>query len=150
MINAESEAYFAYITHLRGEHRQLKTCLEDVEQAWKGLRRTRSLSRGLDELISSLGGLRAVLAHHLTEEEGGGCVEEAVAHAPQLSHEVTELEHQDPGMLEQLDELIDQLRLTTRSVRKLEKDYRRLAKQISDHAAAESRIVEKSFGMEVD
>jgi hemerythrin superfamily protein len=150
MSSDEEERIWAYVTHLRDEHRHLRECLEDVERRWQPYRQRRGAAGDQCALIASLTSLRAVLAHHLAEEEAGGCVEEAVIHASYLSRTASELEHEDPVLLEQIDRLIQGLQTTRKSIGSLEKQYRQLVKGICDHATAESRIVEESFGTEVD
>jgi hypothetical protein len=151
MFNNNDEIYSAYTTQLRHEHQRLYACLKRLEQYWQ----QRCLARGSrqqlrEQVIAGLSELRAELAHHLAEEEAGGCVEEAVTHAPWLSHAATELEREDPQLLAQLDAFVERLQTASRWSKKTERQYRQLVDQICQHAAAESRIVEESFGMEVD
>jgi hypothetical protein len=122
MINNDRELYTAYATQLRHEHRQLHACLERLEQCWQ----QRCLARGSrqplsEQVFASLSDLRAELAHHLAEEEAGGCVEEAVTHAPWLSHAATELERQDSQLLAQLDAFIERLQTASRWTKKTAK-----------------------------
>lgn len=117
---------------------------------WQVSWRRGAATGGREQLIDSLRGLRAELARHLAEEESGGCVEEAALHAPRLTCAAQALEREDPRLLEQLDELILRLQAAPRGWRKMEQDYRQLAKQICQHVAAESRILEESFHMQVD
>ena len=63
-------------------------------------------------------------------------MEEAVTHAPSLSHEAAELERQHPKLLKLLDRLIDKLRSTPKSIRRIEKEYHQLVQKICDHEAA--------------
>ncbi|MCH5372764.1 MAG: hemerythrin domain-containing protein [Planctomycetes bacterium] len=150
MRSQEKQFYFAFTSHLRSEHRLLRESLEHVQQRWNKSRRRQLSSRDIDELADSLAELRAVLAHHFAEEESGGCIEEAVTHAPQLSRKASQLEHEDSSLLQQLDDIIRRLRARPKSIGKIEKDYRRVHQKICDHADAESRIVEEGLGTDVD
>jgi hypothetical protein len=98
-------------------------------------------------MLASLTDLRQVLARHLAEEESGGCVEEALIHAPQFSHAALQLEHEDRELLAQLDDLLNRLKTPRQPLRTMEQDCRRLVQRIREHVVTECRIVDESFGM---
>ena len=124
-----------------------------IEQLWLLLRQRPDPADVLDQVAESLEALRAELAHHFAEEEAGGCLEEAVAHQPSLSHEVTRLEREHPEILRQMDRLLQRLSELShidKSVREIEGDFRGLASKLQDHEAAENRILEESFGIQAE
>lgn len=146
----EDELYLAYVTQLESEHRHVKQCLARIEQQLQRCRQGPRSAAGTDELISSLTDLRAELAHHFAEEEAGGCMDEAVSHTPRLGPEAVDLEREERKSLMLLDRLIDKLQTAPESIKKVQKEYRRLVQRICEHEAAESRIMEEGFGMDVD
>jgi hypothetical protein len=151
MSAEEHEFYLAYATHLGECHRQLRSCLERIEQQWREYREEqREPGAGHERLVAELTELRAVLDHHFQEEEAGGCVEEAVLREPSLSPAARKLNLEDPQLIARLDDVIRRLRTVSRETQSVEEDYQRLVGRIREHAASESRIVEQSFGIEVD
>jgi iron-sulfur cluster repair protein YtfE (RIC family) len=149
----DSQEYLAYITHIRAEHKRLREYLHLIEQQWTLHHQRPPAADAASEVLNSLQALRAELAHHFEEEESGGCLEEAVSHQPSLSHEATRLEHKHPELLGQLDRLIERFRALSRpggSTDKIKQEFRRFAEQLHDHEAAENRILEQSFGIEVE
>ena len=64
----------------------------------------------LPAIIDGLEAIRQEAAHHFREEEMGGCLEEAVAHCPSLSGELTRAEREQQELLADLDELLDRAR----------------------------------------
>ena len=108
------------------------------------------LRLSIQDLINSLCHLRAELAHHFAEEEAGGCVEEAVSHAPRLGREAADVEREDPELLRLIDSLIGQLHAKPQAMNKIETDFREMINRIYRHEAAESRIVGEGFGMDVE
>jgi hypothetical protein len=90
------------------------------------------------------------LAHHFSEEEEGGCVEEAVSHKANLGRQADDLKREDHKLLKQLDGLIDKLRTAPQSMKLIEKDFRQFVQAICQHEAAESRIVDEGLGSDDD
>ena len=143
----------AYVMHMRAEHKRLRECLHLIEQQWTLQHQRPRAADAISQVLDSLQALRAELAHHFEEEESGGCIEEAVSHQASLSHEAIRLEHEHPELLGQLDRLIERLRALSRSggsTDKIKQEFRRFAEQLHAHEAAENRILERSFGIEVE
>ena len=150
MSNEENDLYVAYVTQLRSEHRRVKRCLAKVERQWDVIRQGARSALGFDELIGSLTELRDELSHHFAEEQAGGCVEEAVSHAPHLGRDRVQLERDDHELIKLIDGLIKNLRKSPKSIKAVEKKYLQLVQQIGTYEAAESRLVAESFGIDVD
>ncbi len=148
MSHEEQELHVAYITQLRGDRQRIQRGLAAVERQWQRCRESREAD--LAELIGSLSGLRTDLDHHFAAEEAGGCVEEAVSHAPRLGRERSQLEREDPTLLALVDTLMGRLKKSPKTLTRVDQDYRRLVERIEAHEAAESRIIQESFGMDVD
>ena len=151
MIN-DSEEFIAYLTHLRAEHRRLREFLREIEQHWTEHEVVR-LSELESRVIRKLEGLRAELAHHFEEEESGGCLDEAVARQPSLGQAADRLEQEHPALLKQLGQLIAQLKAASQAIQSLDdakESFRRFSEQLEAHESAENRILEESFGIEVE
>jgi hypothetical protein len=104
----------------------------------------------VDELTCTLADLRGELERHFSEEEAGGCLEEAIAQRPSLGHEATRLERQHPLLLADVERLIAALRSApsgTTTLDRMEADFHNLAKQLHTHEHAETSILEESFGI---
>jgi len=108
----------------------------------------------LPSLIDGLEALRREAAQHFHEEEMGGCLEEAVAHCPRLSHELTQAEKEQRELLANLDELIAdarRLRLPSlRDVQLLGQDVRTVVRKLRAHEAVENRIIEHGFSISLE
>jgi hypothetical protein len=150
-MSHDFEDFMAYVTHLRAEHKRLREWLLSIEQQWPN--ECPCTDKAIFSLLDNLRALRGELAHHFEEEERGGCLEEAVSHQPSLSHEATQLEHEHPVLLEQLDQMIEKLSAVSSAMEStgtIEKNFRRFAEQLHAHEIAENRILEESFGIEIE
>jgi hypothetical protein len=149
----ESDAFRAYVAHLGLEHKQLRDCLRQIEQQWQILNTSADPTDVLAQIRQSLNKLRADLAQHFRQEEVGGCLDEAVAHQPRFSHEVAGLIGQHSDLLGQLDRLIQGLSsFSHEDVSWSDRDveFRHFADTLRAHEAAENRIMEECFGIEVE
>jgi hypothetical protein len=146
----ELEEYRAYAVHLNAEHRRLEESLRRVEELWQHkVPRPPHFSA---RLAGGLSELRAALARHYEDEEEGGCLEEAVAHLPTLSREVTKLNREHSQVLSTMDQLIAQVRTLrpgNQEWAEIERDFQAIAERLRAHEAAESRILKASFGNDV-
>ena len=143
-MTEDQDEFRAYAVHLASEHRRLSELLRRVEQQCEQWPHP--------ELAESLNQLRAKLAAHFEEEECGGCLEEAVVHVPTLSTEAGRILNEHPSLLADLDRLIEQIGVTDRSNRSLdnvEQDFSQFAKRLRAHEAAENRILQQSFGIDM-
>jgi hypothetical protein len=151
LMNIEEEdLHQAYLTRLIHDHQDVRQSLVQVEKLWIRCRGSTSSKASLEELIRSLTNLRVELAQHFAEEEAGGCVEEAVSHAPWLGREASDLEREDPELLGLLDGLIAAVKRRPKSIKEVDKDFRQFVDRLRHHEAAESRIIAISFGMDAE
>ncbi len=147
------EDFLTYVTHMRAEHRRLREWSLAINRQWPFLSRQPSGTEALSKLLDSLTELRQELAHHFQEEENGGCLEVAVAHQPSLSHEAMVLEHEHPGLLRQLDLVLQHVRAFPSSgdeAATIETEFREFAERLHAHEIAENEILEESFGIQVE
>ena len=82
----------AFLTRLREEHQALQNIVHDIQNKFL---RTESSSGQFDtatDFIDRLDDLREKLQQHFTEEETGGCIDEAVSRRPSLSSMARESE----------------------------------------------------------
>jgi hypothetical protein len=138
-----------YTDHVLAEHRRLHAMLRDMRAAIVH-------STGPDEpqsfahVSSILQRLQDELRHHFAEEEGGGCLDEAVSRCPRLSDEVKRVEAEHPEILAEIDRMIrDAGRLppTTQNQLALQREFDELYRRLHDHEAAENRILAQGFGI---
>ena len=144
----DSQEFLAYLTHLRAEHRELDKRLRRIEREW-----TDRPSKAVPQVILDLQTLRLDLAHHFEEEESGGCLDEAVSRQPSLGHEADRLQREHPELLKQLDRPIEMLKGRTQPderANKAKEEFRHFAEALHAHEAAENRILEQSFGVDLE
>ena len=101
------EEFRAYVLHMLSEHRRLNAAVRTIERRWRVV--DEGSKDTVSDLISGLEQLHRDLHHHFTDEENGGCIEEAVARCPSLSQAATKLEHEHTFLLSHLRGVIDQL-----------------------------------------
>jgi len=137
-----------YVDHLISEHRRLHRMLHQAHHAIVG-------AHGPDkdactgDIVRVLRQMRDELAHHFTEEEGGGCLDEAVSHCPTLSAESRRIEAEHPELLAGVDRLIAQALDSDQSVQtrlELVMGFDELRRQLDAHEAAENSLLRKGFG----
>jgi hypothetical protein len=105
------------------------------------------------DIVKLLSEVREELAHHFAQEEGGGCLEEAVSRCPSLSDEVRRIEAEHPWLLESIDRLIAQARDSDHSVQgriEVARGFDELCAQIDAHEGAENALLRKGFGANVN
>jgi hemerythrin len=141
-----------YIDHLQVEHRRLHHM---IQQARAAVIQNSSPDRDatVADILRILRNMRQELAHHFTEEEAGGCMDEAVSHCPRLAAEVERIEAEHPDLLAQLDGLIVEAADLDKSVKHrvaFENAFDNLCRQIHAHEAAENSILRQGFGSNVN
>jgi iron-sulfur cluster repair protein YtfE (RIC family) len=148
MKNSNRE--FAYVDHLLAEHRRLDQLIRRTLAALPSWEES-DVASWLARMLDGLQAIRQELAQHFREEEGGGCLEEAVARCPALSPEVQRIEQEHERILGQLDELIlagqHLAQPTAREAHVLGQELRALVHQIRAHEALENRIMQRGFGV---
>jgi hypothetical protein len=140
-----------YVEHLIAEHRRLHRMLRLARAAIAG-------SGGPDrdatcaDIVRVLRLVRDELEHHFAQEEGGGCLDEAVSNSPSLSAEARRIEAEHPQLLANVDQLIAQALDCDQSVEKqvaLGRGFDDLCRQLDAHEAAENVLLRKGFGTNV-
>ena len=141
-----------YVEHLRAEHRRLHALFASARCALSksGEAESAASSALAAELLT---GLRQELQHHFSEEEAGGCLDEAVSLCPRLAGEEKRIEGEHPLILAQVDRLLAQLqslRATPATWCTLQRELERLFESIQRHEAAENRLLHEAFGITVN
>jgi len=130
----------AFVEHLRGEHRQIHQAVLDVNRDLHATDPPCEPTKTRDDLRR----LRHTLLEHFDEEERGGCLEEAVSCAPHLSSGVAKIENEHASILKLIDQLIK--RSDDCGVQDYRESFRRFAKILQTHEAAENQILHTAFG----
>lgn len=141
-----------YINHLLAEHRRLHGLLRMASAA---INQSGSPDRDASpvDVANILRHAREELQHHFAEEEGGGCLEEAVARCPSLSAEAKRIEAEHPELLCELDRLIAQAdddKQTVENHIELRHRFDDLRRQLQAHEAAENALLRQGFGANVN
>jgi hypothetical protein len=141
-----------YVNHLLAEHRRLHFLQRQMRTAVGG-------SVGPDEqpsfagVVQALVRLREELTRHFAEEEGGGCLDEAVSRCPSLSGDEQRITDEHPQLLAALDRLIEQARTqppTHQTQLAIEREFDRICEQLRQHEQAENALLSRAFGVGIN
>ncbi len=141
-----------YIDHLLAEHRRLHRMLLNGRKTISGSSEEDGES-WIQKFIEVLRDVRAELQSHFAEEEGGGCLDEAVSFRPNLGPELSRVVAQHPRLLAELDRLIAQAKDDNGSMQDriaLESQFDELCRELHSHEAAENEVLRRGFGVNVD
>jgi hypothetical protein len=141
-----------YVDHLISEHRRLHRMLHEAHRAIVGAHGLDGDASGAD-IVRVVRQVRDELEHHFAQEEGGGCLEEAVSRCPGLATESRRIEAEHPQLLAGVDRLIAQALDSDQSVQRrieLEVGFEELRRQLDAHETAENALLRKAFGANVN
>lgn len=96
-----------FLRHLSSEHQAIDHELKVVEGAFERSDSTHSTEEFSKLLATCMLRLKEVLHKHFCEEEDIGCLEEAVARTPNLSHQATLLGQEHGKIMADLNRLIE-------------------------------------------
>jgi hypothetical protein len=142
----------SYADHLIAEHRRLHRMLRVVSTAIMPAP-TGGPAPTSAAIIKVLREVRDELERHFAQEEGGGCLDEAVSCCPTLSPEARRIEAEHPRLLESMDRLIAQAQDYDQSVEKrieLEREFEELCRQLAAHEAAENTLLRRGLGGDIN
>ncbi len=140
-----------YVEHLLAEHRRLHRMLVLGRKTIAGSESNRDV--WTRNVIKVLRDVRAELQCHFAEEEGGGCLDEAVSFRPQLAPELKRIEVQHPRLLAELDRLIAQTADYNGTVQDrmlVERGFDELCRELHAHEAAENEVLRQGFGASIE
>jgi hemerythrin len=141
-----------FVDHLIAEHRRLHRMLRVARNAIMPLGAATGSVPSAD-MVKLLSEVRQELEHHFAEEEGGGCLEEAVSRCPSLSDEARRIEAEHPRLLQSIDGLIAQAQDSDQSVPgriEVARQFDELCAQLEAHEGAENALLRKAFGVNVN
>jgi hypothetical protein len=151
-MNHDVRESLAYAKHLLAEHRRMHGLLSRIEQQWSLTASGPQTSGNIAALREGIEGLRVELAKHFAEEEAGGVLEEAAARCPDLGREETRLEEEHAVLLADLDRIVAGIGTATRVglvPGDLKEAFERLVDSLKAHEAAENRLLEEGFNLEL-
>lgn len=134
------------LNHVLAEHRELFTRMQSLKTAFAALQRpTRAR---VAQVRTALADLREHLRIHFEQEEQGGFLEESIARMPRLAAAATAIMRQHPGLLAQLDALIE--RLGTGDIRaeawaRAGRDYEHFSTTMTAHERSENAVVQEGY-----
>lgn len=137
-----------YVDHLIAEHKRLHRLLRGARSAIMPVDNSNGNATS-SEMVKVLRGVREELQHHFTQEEAGGCLDEAVSRCPSLSAEAHRIEAEHPQLLKSIDRLIAQAQDSSQSVEgriAVAREFEELCAQLDAHEGAENAMLRKGFG----
>jgi len=142
----------SYVNHLISEHRRLHTVLRQMRAAI-----TQSLGSAeqpsFAEVTQILDRLRQELEHHFAQEEGGGCLDEAVSRCPRLAGEAKRIEAEHPMLLADVSRLSEEAKTLPPSPENqtvIQDEFDKLCQRLRTHEKAENVLLAQGFGMTVN
>jgi len=141
-----------YVDHLISEHRRLHRMLHQAHHAIIGAHGPDQDATTAD-IVKVLRQVRDELEHHFAQEEGGGCLDEAVSRCPALSADCRRIEAEHPQLLAAVGRLIAQALDSDQSVQErieLEIGFEELRRQLDAHEGAENALLRRAFGVNVN
>jgi hemerythrin len=140
----QAEDCRTYVNHLRSEHKHLD---QDVRGILSSLRLMETKHLPAAELPRQLTAFRDDLLKHFTEEEAGGCLEEAISRCPSVAEQADSLLKQHPALLERLNHLIARLDAEHgKSHDGFAVELKQFTHELLAHEAAENQIMRRAFG----
>lgn len=142
----DQELIYPLLRHLDAEHRRLNKDVCKLEQAfakWKANDSQEMRSKVLVELCT----VEQELLRHFTEEEKGGCMEEAVSRCPQLADAALRLEAEHEDILHRIEVLVRHLQTpANQDTNALGAEFTEICRQVHRHETEEDRILAHAFG----
>jgi len=99
-------------------------------------------------ILAALRLLREHLRSHFEQEECGGFLEESIARMPRLAQAATAILGQHPGLLAELDRLIDRLAtgdISAAAWRRAGHDFEAFSANMSAHERSENAVVQEGY-----
>lgn len=150
-MQADFDECRAYVTHVLTEHQRLHALLDDARST---IAQTRADGKNQSsEVVQVLRQIRGELQQHFTEEEEGGCLDEAVSRLPRLAAEVDRIEAEHPDLLRRLDRLIEMASDSEKMTKDrplFDQELNNFYQGIHAHEGAENRLLQQGFGMTID
>jgi ABC-type transporter Mla subunit MlaD len=145
------ETLSPFITSLKAEHRELQQMLRQIGDCLAASAASASPRESAVYVEESLQALARHLKHHFEQEEAGGYLEEALAHAPRFGPRASQLLRQHPALLADTTELLDACRTCRdpESWSRFRMKTGRLLKELAAHEAGENQIIQQAFNTDL-
>lgn len=145
---SEHEDCRAYMDHLRLHHRHLQQVIERLRSLVFG---ASGCETAADEARQLLGSLTEHFDHHVAQEAGGGCLEEAICRCPRLAEQAREVSAQYPRIKDRIARLASRFadnKQLGRMGRVAEEELAQLARELSKLESDERYILREAFGID--
>lgn len=143
---SEHEDCRTYTDHIRLQHRRFRQLIESLRPLVCGAAGCES---AFDDAKQLLGDLADSFARHVSEEAGGGCIEEAICHCPRLAQQARDISAQYPKIRAAIERIAANFtgcdRLGTSS-RMVEQELDQLARDLDRLESEERYILREAFG----
>jgi hypothetical protein len=137
---------FAYLEHLQAEHHRWNCAVLDIRHQFAelspGTRRQHVLA-GLLERLEDFG---RELENHFAEEEGGACLEEAVARCPSLRAQAKVLMAEHSQLARELQQLLAAMKDEAANSAALVARFEAFATELKTHECAENQLLQMALG----
>jgi hypothetical protein len=134
---------------LEAEHGRLHADLANVRAKLRELASEDAPTEGALRVSAAFRNLRTHLDRHFRQEEAEGCLNEAVARCPRLSHNARLILSEHAELLRETDRLIAQtecLKADPLDRQSLLNAFEELARTLFAHEAAERKLLLEGFG----
>jgi hypothetical protein len=148
----DDEECRCYVDHLVAEHRRLHAMLREMRVAIVSSIEPDG-EPSFTIIARILARLRGELEHHFSEEEKGGCLDEALSRCPRSSAEARQIEAEHPEILAEIDRLLEQttnLQLNHQNQLTTQNAFDHLYRRLCAHEAAENPLLAQGFGTGVN
>ena len=141
-----------YVDHLVAEHRRLHRILRHMRSAIVSSVGP-DITPSFAEVARILGRLRDELELHFTEEDAGGCFDEAVSRCPTLAPAAKGIAAEHPEILAEVNRLIDEAKdlvPTIQNQAAMQQAFERLYQRLRAHENSENHFFAHAFGTHVN
>lgn len=147
---SDQHARASQLDSFLNEHRDLMHRVAGLRGWWSEVAEL-GLPR-FGELASRLVELRDILADHFRREEQGGYMKPALSVAPQLAHQISELQSQHEVFLERIDDLVSRLRCCDPEFpgwQVAKEEFEEVLSNLREHEVAENLLMQSAFEQDV-
>jgi hypothetical protein len=144
-INAHSNPYASRILD---QHRLIDEHVKRVRNDLAYMAAKLPTASEIQLITEGLKNLKAFLAQHFMEEEGGGYLRQAIASNPKIAPDVKRLEREHPALMNRLDSLIntlDALVDTVRVASSVAGAFNAFSDALAIHESLENHVLEKGY-----
>lgn len=142
----DPEECFAYAKHLQHEHHRLNQLLAEIGHDMVQPGGPEQGQAPIARLGKRIADLRQQLQAHFSEEESGGCLEEAVTRCPSLAANTKTILEEHPHLDHMIGQLVAQTSDPASNAAEVQRNWQAFSKKFHAHEAAETRLLQMAFG----